>query len=240
MSADFLVNRPAKGLFVCGTGTDVGKTYVSCTIARTLVAQNLSVGAYKPVASGATSENGRVVAADAVELLRAADCDDLSAICPQVFAAPLAPPVAARMESRVVDNQLLRSGLANWTERCDFVVVEGVGGLLSPVSDDAFTITLAKEFGYPIILVAADRLGVINQVLTALCVCAAYAPDVPVAGIVLNQVTPDSDISGASNAREIQQFSDVPVLGQVGWQSPAPLESIDWQSLADGRLADDR
>ena len=87
---------------------------------------------------------------------------------------------------------------------------------------------------------AADRLGVINQVLTALCVCAAYAPDVPVAGIVLNQVTPDSDISGASNAREIRQFSDVPVLGQVGWQSPAPLESIDWQSLADGRLADGR
>ena len=54
VSADFLVNRPAKGLFVCGTGTDVGKTYVSCTIAKTLVAQNRSVGAYNPVASGAT------------------------------------------------------------------------------------------------------------------------------------------------------------------------------------------
>ncbi len=234
MSSETLAKRPPQGLFVCGTGTEVGKTYVSCAIARNLVAQGLSVAAYKPVASGAHREHGQLVSTDAVSLLRAAECGNLSAVCPQVFSAPLAPPVAARLESRVVDDQLLRSGLEYWTDRCDFVVVEGVGGLLSPVSEDDFTVTLAREFGYPIVLVATDQLGVINQVLSAISVCAEYAPNVPVAGIVLNQLEPDSDMSCASNAERIQQYCPVPLLGKIAWKSPAPLDSINWQSLADG------
>ncbi len=228
--------RPARGLFICGTGTDVGKTYIGCAIAKSLAAQQLSVGVYKPVASGALRENGQLVATDAFALHRAAGChEDLSKVCPQVFVPPLAPPVAARLESQVVDDNLLRRGLEYWTDRCDIVVVEGVGGLLSPVSDNDFTITLAREFGYPILLVAADRLGAINQVLQALCVCAQYAPDVPIAGIVLNQVEPESDISRDSNAEQIQRHSRVPLLGQIAWQCPAPLQSINWQELATGQ-----
>ena len=166
MSSEYLNTRPAHGLFFCGTGRDVGKTYVSCEIAKKLVAENISVGVYKPVASGAVVEKAQLVSTDAVELRRSVECDDLSLICPQVFEAPLAPSVAAALESRVVDQQLLRTGLARWATRCDFVVVEGVGGLLSPLSDDVTTITLAREFGYPILLVAADRLGVINDAVS--------------------------------------------------------------------------
>ena len=227
--------RPAGGLFVCGTGTDVGKTYVSCEIAKKLVTENVSVGVYKPIASGAIVENGQLVSTDAVELRRSAECDDLSLICPQVFEAPLAPSVAAALESRVVDQQLLRTGLARWATRCDFVVIEGVGGLLSPLSDDVTTITLAREFGYPILLVAADRLGVINDVLSAICVCAAYAPEINLAGIILNQVNPEPDVSCASNSAQISQRTRVPVLAQIAWQSPAPLQSIDWQAVAANR-----
>ena len=81
---------------------------------------------------------------------------------------------------------------------------------------------------------ATDQLGVINQVLSAISVCAEYAPNVPVAGIVLNQLEPDSDMSCASNAEQIQRYSPVPLLGKIAWKSPAPLDSINWQSLADG------
>ena len=232
MSDKQLKTRPAGGLFVCGTGTDVGKTYVSCEIAKKLVAENVSVGVYKPIASGALVENGNLVSTDAVALQRSAECDDVSLVCPQVFEAPLAPSVAATLESRLVDQKLLRSGLERWATRCDFVVVEGVGGLLSPLSDDATTITLAREFGYPIVLVAADRLGVINDVLSALCVCAAYAPGIHLAGIVLNQVNPKPDISCSSNSEQISQRTQVPILAQLGWQSPSPLQSIDWQAVA--------
>ena len=228
------VNRekcPRHGLFVCGTGTDVGKTFVSCAIAQQLTAQDLKVGVYKPVASGALVEQGQLISADAVALQRAAACEDLPLVCPQIFEAPLAPPVAAALESRDVDEELLRTGLAAWKSRCDFVVVEGVGGLLSPVSNEACTITLAREFAYPIVLVAADRLGVINDVLSALCVCAAYAPDILVAGIVLNQLTLSPDESCTSNASQIRQHTRVPILAQLPWHSTAPLQSVDWQAI---------
>lgn len=232
MSSAHPDKRPRHGIFVCGTGTDVGKTFVSCAIAEKLTSENITVGAYKPVASGAMVEHGRLISADAVALQRAAACEELLAVCPQTFEAALAPPVAAALESREVDGQLLRTGLAAWESRCDFVVVEGVGGLLSPVSNEACTITLAKEFAYPIVLVAADRLGVINDVLSALCVCAAYAPEIPVAGIVLNQLNSSPDESCTSNAAQIRQHTEVPVLAQLPWQSAAPLQSVDWQALA--------
>ena len=76
MSCEHLETRPAHGLFVCGTGTDVGKTYVSCEIAKKLVAENISVGVYKPVASGAVVEKDQLVSTDALALQRAAACDD--------------------------------------------------------------------------------------------------------------------------------------------------------------------
>ena len=115
------------------------------------------------------------------------------------------------------------------------VVVEGVGGLLSPISRDDFTVTLVKEFGYPVVLVAADRLGVINHVLQAVCTLKTHASGVPLAGIVLNQMDCDPDGSCASNAAEICARSRVPVLGQIALQAPAPLDAIDWHGLATAR-----
>ena len=233
MSSPFVLERPVSGLFICGTDTDVGKTYVSCEIAKSLVANGLSVGVYKPVASGGFHRDGHLVAEDAEALREAAVREEpLSTVCPQVFASPLAPPVAAAEEGRRVDPALLRSGLRYWSDRCDLVIVEGTGGLLSPLSEEDFTVTLAQEFGYPIVLVAADRLGVINHVLQSLCTLKTYADEVPIAGIVLNQIEPERDASCASNGAQICEHSGVPLLGNLGWHSPAPLRTLDWQALA--------
>ena len=132
---------------------------------------------------------------------------------------------------------MLRSGLSYWSQRCDLVIVEGAGGLLSPLSDHDSTVTLAAEFGYPIVLVAANRLGAINHVLQSLCVLEKYASEIPIAGIVLNQVDAREDASYRSNAEEIRSRSDVPLLGQVAWQSPAPLSDVDWRAVS---MRDDR
>jgi len=231
-------DRPENGLFVCGTDTEAGKTYIASAIARSLTAKGLSIGVYKPVASGCLWQEGQLVSEDATALREASACEDsLSSVCPQCFEAPLAPPVAAAKEGRNVDAELLRSGLGYWSQRCDLVIVEGAGGLLSPLSDHDSTVTLAAEFGYPIVLVAANRLGAINHVLQSLCVLEKHASDIPIAGIVLNQVDAREDASYRSNAEEIRSRSDVPLLGQVAWQSPAPLSDVDWQAVS---MCDDR
>src|SRR5688572_27332873 len=103
---------PARGLFITGTDTGVGKTYVAALIAGALVTAGRTVGVYKPTASGCRREGGELISDDAVALWEAAGRPgELERACPQRFAAPLAPHLAARAEGREVDAALLRSGL---------------------------------------------------------------------------------------------------------------------------------
>ena len=101
-----------RGLFITGTNTSVGKTQISALIAQVLVAQGHRVGVYKPVASGCKREGPDLVAEDAVKLWKAAgQPGTLDEVCPQRFAAPLAPSLAAEIEGKSVDSHLLRTGL---------------------------------------------------------------------------------------------------------------------------------
>ena len=126
--------RPRTGLFVCGTDTDVGKTFVTAAIARACHQAGLRVGVYKPVASGVATE--QVELSDAFCLWDAAGRPGrLADVCPQSFAAPLAPHLAARAEGRFVDEERLFTGISAWSDY-ELVLVEGVGGLMSPVSEE--------------------------------------------------------------------------------------------------------
>ena len=123
------------GLFITGTNTEVGKTHVAAQIARWLVARGHRVGVYKPAASGCRREQGILIADDALALWEAAARPlDLEAVCPQCFEPPLAPHLAAAAEGRAINRQLLRQGLAAWSD-FEMVIVEGAGGFLSPISE---------------------------------------------------------------------------------------------------------
>ena len=226
------------GLFVTGTDTEVGKTHVASLIARELLTDGVRVGAYKPACSGSeTDSQGRHVWLD-VDALCAAIGGGFppERICPQRFAAPLAPPVAARLEERTVDARLLRTGADWWRGRVDLLLCEGVGGLLCPLTASETVADLASDLGFPLIVVARLGLGTINH--TLLTVEAARQRGLPVAGIVLNQTTPGDDLSSETNATEIATRVDVPVLGVVQHdqhvcllQDGRPIK-IDWSSLA--------
>ena len=222
------------GLFITGTDTEVGKTYVTAMIARALVAAGHRVGVYKPAASGCREEAGRLVAEDALALWEAAGRPGaLDDVCPQVFAAPMAPHLAARAEGRELDADLLRRGIDFWLDRSDIVLVEGAGGLMSPMTDDEYVADLAYDFGFPLVVVSANRLGTINQTLQTLITAASFRDGLEVAGIVLNHpAAPTDDISRNSNRQEIASRAFAPVLAEVQWQQPTFAEPIDWISLA--------
>src|SRR3954471_20401000 len=133
----------SRGLFITGTGTGVGKTYVGALIVRALCDAGKRVGVYKPAASGCEDRGGKLVSADAIALWEAAGRPGtLEQVCPQVFAAPLAPHLAARAEGKQVDPQHLREGIRFWQTTSDVVLVEGAGGLMSPLSDDDYNADL--------------------------------------------------------------------------------------------------
>ena len=224
----------SRGLFITGTGTGVGKTYVAALVAKALQTTGKRVGVYKPVASGCELRDGKLVSPDAVALWEAAGRPGtLEQVCPQMFAAPLAPHLAARAEGRRVDQGLLRAGFEFWRESCDVVLVEGAGGLMSPVSDDDYNADLADEFGYPLVVVAANELGTINATLQTLIVADTFRDGLEIAGIVLN--TPRlaaGDPSVDSNADELVWRCSPPLLAEVKHGGGIDAD-VDWWALAE-------
>jgi dethiobiotin synthetase len=221
-----------RGLFITGTGTGVGKTYVTALVAKAVCNAGVRVGVYKPVASGCDQRDGELVSPDASAIWEAAGRPGtLANVCPQMFAAPLAPHLAARAEGKRVDARLLRDGIEYWREMSDIVLVEGAGGLMSPICDDDYNADLAAEFGFPLLVIAANELGVINATLQTLITAATYCDGLDVAGIVLNSPTRrDHDMSIESNADEIARRCVPPLLAIVehggGFE-----KDIDWVSL---------
>ncbi|MCA9194213.1 MAG: dethiobiotin synthase [Planctomycetales bacterium] len=175
------------GLFFVGTDTDVGKTYFACRLAEMCAASGISVGVYKPTASGLAIDSP---ASDPYLLRQAARLDvPLERVCPQNFLAPIAPPLAAEQEDRSVDEELLLSGAQWWFENCSFLICEGAGGLLSPLSHGWCVLDLVQEIKLPVMLIARNKLGALNSIL--LTVRALEESGMELEGIVLNQLPQD-------------------------------------------------
>ncbi|MBA4019691.1 MAG: dethiobiotin synthase [Pirellula sp.] len=227
------------GLFVTGTDTGVGKTYVAAMIARALKAEGRRVGVYKPAASGCDRDaHGNLTSDDARQLWEAAGRPgDLEHVCPQRFAAPLAPHLAARAEGRELDFDQLRWGLDYWRPRSDVVVVEGAGGLFSPLGDEKLNIDLALPFGFALVVVTANRLGAIHATLATVIACKTTYPEIAIAGAVVNDVTVDdqSDLSRLSNAAELRRrlkSRGVKLLPEVRHGDLLIANEVDWFALA--------
>ncbi len=231
-----MLDKPPLGLFVSGTDTEVGKTYVSAIIAKSLVKNGRRVGVYKPVASDCVSDGRELVSEDAGELWEAAGRPlSLSIVCPQRFQAPLAPHLAARHEGKEVDVDLLRTGISAWVGHCDIVIVEGAGGLLSPISDDEYFADLAADFGYPVVIVAPNMIGVINQALQALMTAACFRDGLKTAGVVLNDARRFSgDPSMETNREQIASRAVPPVITRLRYDAKNFDDEIDWMQVARG------
>ena len=224
----------ASGLFISGTDTDVGKTAVAEAVLRQGVEAGLICRASKPIASGIGSG-----VSDATRLWQATGrSGPEEAVCPQAFAAAAAPEQAAAAEGRQVDEALLRACLQPHV-MADLIVVEGAGGLFSPLSPTMLNADLARELGLPVVLVDSARLGLIGRTLAS--VTAARAVGLTVAAVVISEVTaagdheetPDSPavIACASLADLRRRLPDLPV-GWLGHNATRVEPSIDWQQSA--------
>ncbi len=229
-----MTRKPDRGLFITGTDTGVGKTYIAAGIARVLRAGGYRVGVYKPAASGCDQRGQGLYVEDADQLWQAAgQPEDMTTVCPQAFEAPLAPHLAARAEGREIDEQLLFDGILPWTDY-DVVIVEGAGGLMSPISDQIYVADLAVHFQLPLVIVAANEIGVINQTLQTVMTASSYKGGIPIAGLVLNDGLDDSheDPSRVSNLAEIQARCASKILAHVKRGGADDLSDVDWFDLA--------
>lgn len=158
-------------IFVTGTGTGIGKTFVTAALVRHLRASGRTVEALKPVvtgfdpASAAESDPGVLLAA----MDRPASLDEIDKIAPWRYRAPLAPDMAARAEGTAVDfTRLCEFSLRSLLTRRDVLLIEGVGGVMAPLSDEHTVLDWMNILRLPLILVAGSYLGTISHTLTAL------------------------------------------------------------------------
>jgi dethiobiotin synthetase len=157
----------------------------------------------------------------------------LERVCPQRFAAPLAPHLAARAEGRSLDAGLLRSGLDYWRERSDIILVEGAGGLMSPLGEEEYVADLAYDFAFPLVVVSRNVLGTINATLQTLITAAAFRDGLAISGVVLNNpAPPKGDASLTSNRAELSARCGPPLLAEVSWQAERFDTEVDWFRLA--------
>ena len=226
------------GLFITGTDTGVGKTFVARGIASALRARGRRVGVLKPVETGCGGGLARRPA-DALALRAAAGSTlPLDRICPYPLDAPLAPDVAARLENVRIDPREIVAAFRIIDRKHDVTVVEGAGGLLVPIVDRYTMADLACDLNLPLLVVVNSKLGAINH--TLLTLEAAAARGLTVRGYVLNHPSA-ADEAAATNASVLAHCTDTPCLGTIAWTPAAERDpgvivgpALDWNRLLRG------
>lgn len=218
-----------RAVFIAGAHTDIGKTHVACALIRAARAQGLAVEALKPLVSGfdpddwAGSDPGRLLAA----LDRPRTLEALDAVSPWRFRAPLAPPMAAALENRALAlGEVVGFCRARMdASPADLLLVEGVGGTMSPITEDATGLDLMAALEAPAVLVGGGYLGAISHTLTA--IEAIRGRGIALSCVVVSQSAEAGAPDFARTVAAVKRFAALPVMA-------APREGEAWaQPLLD-------
>jgi dethiobiotin synthetase len=221
----------AKGVFVTGNGTGIGKTYVAALLLKKFSGMGLGTTYMKPVETGCkpSPDGATLVDSDTVYALGFASCKTaMSLHAPYRFSSPSSPHLAARenedeikIEEIVQTYESLQKNTA-----ADIVVVEGAGGVLVPISNKEYIVDIMRALRIPAILVADPGLGALNHTFLSLCALERYA--VPVAGVVINNThNIGRDVVYDDNVRMIRQHV-----------YPLPCLDLGYDDTQTGRAAD--
>ncbi len=198
------------GIFITGTDTGVGKTFVTILLARYLTAKGWDVGVMKPISTGPASENDALYIKKTLRLK-----DPLELINPIRLKLPLAPYSAAKLGNKKINIKKIFRAYEKLSSLHDLVLVEGIGGVLVPITGDYFVADLIKELNTPAIIVARAGLGTINH--TLLTIETLKRKKVEILGVIMNGFK-GNDVSEKSNAKTISTISGLPVLAKIKWQ----------------------
>jgi len=202
------------GIFITGTDTGVGKTFVACGLASLLRESGYRVGVMKPAETGCEEKDGELVPEDAIRLKEASGCEEpLEKICPYRLKDPLAPSVAAERSGVTIDIDAIRKLYDEISSKHDITIVEGAGGLLVPILSHYTYADLAKLLKLPVLVVAANRLGAINHLLLTLE--HASCRGLRVLGYVLNRLESQPSLAAETNADALRFLTSVPCLAEI-------------------------
>ena len=218
------------GIFITGTDTEVGKTIVSAGLALCLRDRGIKVGIMKPIATGCYGQEDRLVSQDAAFLMEAAEGQFPPLHSPSRFRNPLSPNVAAMLEKKEINVDHILKSYRELESHYDYMIVEGIGGLMVPIKKDYYVANLIRDMKLPLIVVSSAGLGAINH--TLLTLDAATVRGLEIKGIIFNRVSvANYSLAELTNPKVIHDLSGVPVLGSL-----PEIDDLQTESCKFGKL----
>ncbi|MDD5326785.1 MAG: dethiobiotin synthase [Phycisphaerae bacterium] len=233
------LNLPKKaGLFVTGTDTGTGKTLIAGAIAKILADKGLRVGVFKPIATGCQHKWDGLVSSDTEFLAQCANSNlPLSTITPVGYRTPAAPIVSAARDGYAIDFDKIAAAYKEICQNSDIVLVEGIGGVRVPLTEEFDLLDLAVEFDLPAVIVTRPNLGTINHTLMTIdCLRAAK---LKIAGVVINNYNATESTVAEDTAPEtIAQCSGEDILAVVPFDETVDTEKSNLGEFILGSLMD--
>lgn len=202
-----------RGVFITGTDTEVGKTVIASSLAMHLRTREIKVSVMKPIETGCKVRSNILAPADGINLKYASGSDlSLSYIAPSRYKNPLAPFPASKIEKKPINLKRIQECFKSLTKDGEFCIVEGLGGLMAPITKDYFVRDMIKDFALPLVIVARTLLGTINH--TLLTVEAGKKEKLDIRAIVINGVNNKSkNIAEQTNPEILRELiPDIPIL----------------------------
>ncbi|MGB9716124.1 MAG: dethiobiotin synthase [Thermodesulfovibrionales bacterium] len=234
----------AKGFFITGTDTGVGKTILTASLIKISKFLGLNSCGMKPVETGCfkpklKTQNSKLkkealIPSDSIFLKEIAGIDDsIDLINPVRFENPLAPFPASEIEGININIEDIKKAYSKLSKKYDVIFVEGIGGLLVPIKKDYSVLDLIRDLGLPVIVVSRPGLGTINH--TMLTVNYALKEGITVAGIIINHTQPsDGSLAEKTNPQVIRQLCTVPIFGVFPYLEelkPSAIEEAAMRTL---------
>ncbi|OOZ41448.1 dethiobiotin synthase [Solemya elarraichensis gill symbiont] len=211
-----------KGWFVTGTDTEIGKTHITLALMEALKEQGDKVVGMKPIASGCEKTDEGLRNSDALAIQAASSSRKAyELINPYAFEPPIAPHLAARKSSVLIDIEQIVNVASELAQDEDVILIEGVGGWMVPLGGGQMLADLVNALNLPVILVVGMRLGCINHAL--LSAEAIRASGLQLAGWIANSIDPDMDEQD-SVLDPLKQQMDAPLIGQMHYKGQLLLQ----------------
>ena len=227
----------SRGVFIVGTGTDVGKTYVSALILKRLRAEGINANYYKAAASGNPIIDGRLQPTDALFVKRFAQLDqDPAEMVSYVYEEAFSPHLCARRENLFLSLRKVKEDYQKISDKSDFVLVEGSGGILCPIvyekNSKIWLEDIIKTLSLPVVIVSDAGLGTINS--TGLTVSYMIEKNIKISGIVLNNFD-ENNFMHVDNKQMIEEVTNLPIIAYVK-KSSDNLEDFKLDIILENRL----
>jgi len=200
-----------KSLFIAGTDTDVGKTYITAGLAVVLRKMDVDVGVMKPFAAGSAQKKG--YKSEDIEILsRAANtCDPENLVNPQFFPIPASPYTAWKKLKTKPKVSTILSSFKKLSKLHDMLLVEGMGGIMTPILKDYYIANLIKEMKIPTVIVTRSKVGTVNHTIMTVKMCEKYK--IPIKGIIINNF--EKGYAAKDLTSDLENLTGVPVLGSI-------------------------